>query len=156
MSDKIQVIHVGVENDVPLVIGPGGFSIHADDTIMDIKRKIALSDPNDIGVDEIYLFGKIKKKEDPEKLFTLFTAKNLRPTPSIPHSDIEILEDNYDNEILKKYKKGKVYYKDFKSLFDWENIETYKTFGHKIRIIWFFRNNFLYSISYVTMIKAFD
>jgi hypothetical protein len=138
MSDKIQVIHVGVENDVPLVIGPGGFSIHADDTIMDIKRKIALSDPNDIGVDEIYLFGKIKKKEDPEKLFTLFTAKNLRPTPSIPYSDIEILEDNYDNEILKKYKKGKVYYKDFKSLFDWENIETYKTFGHKI----FYKNDY--------------
>ena len=67
MSDKIQVIHVkGDPLDEPMNTGKltTAFSVHADDTIMDIKRKIALSDPNDIGVDEIYLFGRIKKKEE--------------------------------------------------------------------------------------------
>ena len=132
MSDKIEVRHVGLEVEpIPLIM-PEMFSIRADDTIMDIKRKIALTHNNDITVDEIYLFGKIKKKEDPEKIFTLFTTKNLRPSSSIPYSDIKILEHNYEGEINLKKRKTAFFYKDFKGLYDWENIKTEKTFGHKI------------------------
>ena len=156
MSDKIQVIHVkGDHLDEPMKTGDltTAFSIHADDTIMDIKRKIALTDPNDIGVDEIYLFGRIKKKEDPEKVFTLFTAKNLRTTASIPYSDITILENNYGKDkMLKKLKRSNVYYKDFKSLFDWENIETDKTFGHKI----FYKNDYPIVVNPYKLIKNRD
>ena len=103
MSDKIQVMHVGVGDKAALLSMPEKFSIRADDTIMDIKRKIALVDKT-ITVDEIYLYGKIKKKEDPENIFTLFTEKTLRSAPSIPYSDIRILEKNYGNINCKNSK----------------------------------------------------
>ena len=89
MSGKIEVIHIGEgEKGVELSM-PVGLSIHSDDTIMDIKRKIALTRKN-ITVDELYLFGKIKKKEYPENIFTRFTAKNLRSTSSIPSTCITL------------------------------------------------------------------
>ena len=139
MSDKIEVIHIGYDEKKEIRLAmSNGLSIQADDTIMDIKRKIALTHRNDITVDEIYLFGKIKKKEDPEKIFTLFTTKNLRPSSSIPYSDIKILEHNYEGKINLKIRKTAFLYKDFKGLYDWKNIKTEKTFGHKI----FYKNDY--------------
>jgi len=136
MSDKIQVMHVIGKTEGELTM-PDGLSIRDDDTIMDIKRKIALTLDN-ISVDEIYLFGKIEKREDPEKIFTLLTSKNISLTRTIPYSDITILYKNYGKDQEDKDKKTVYYYKDFKSLFDWENIKKDKTFGHKI----FYKNDY--------------
>ena len=128
---QIKVIHI-IGNSEALYKS-SKYSIYYDDTIMDIKRKIILNanlDGNlDVSTEEIYLFGKIENSEDPEKIFTLLTKnKNM---VSIPSADVEILEKNYGT-LKKKKTQSKIYYKDFKPLFDWKKVETDKTLGHKV------------------------
>ena len=56
MSDEIKVMHVVGDKKGKFETAEG-LNIRADDTIMDIKRKITLSDGSRFTIDEIYLFG---------------------------------------------------------------------------------------------------
>ena len=135
MSDEIKVMLIGAGN--PDYITPY-VPIYYDDTIMDIKEKIAKNISN-TSVEQIYLFGKIEKKVNPEIIFEKLIKKAHNNSKlSIPASEINILIKNYNLEMADQSKhmrrsKKHIFYKKFKTLFEWDKKKTVNvSLGHKI------------------------